>query len=242
VFVDQDTTYEQIISNYGICSFFDDPVIHNNNIKVEYSKLFDQLIDRIRLITADAISNSQYSKLIQDSKIKKIDGIPETQAFQIFYDYLFIDDQSKKKSHKGKNKNIGDESSTYRDLALKYLHKEQHHTQCNDCQYKMYEPVDKNKLAKIGLNQNCLSCQSKNVEYHGLKCGQKSSANPSCTKHGEVSIVIYIFQTIEPKMRKLKQICKSDEIVTDIKQRISELLLAKNHISEFEETFKNLNY
>ena len=236
------STYDEIISNYSLKSIIDDPAVYNNNIEEEYCNLFDQLVTRIRELAASSLSKRQHTKLMKDPEVIKVDGIPETQNFQIFYEYFFIDDLKLKQEHSGRAKNAGDESSTYRDLAFKYLQKEQHYTQCGACSYKMYEPTESGKFKKLGHRTTCEKCNSTTVLYHGPKCGKPVGPNPMCTDHGDIDVVMYIFQTIEPKIRRLEQLVKNDSQAIEIKDRLKELLQAKDEMSAFEDMFKMLNY
>ena len=185
---------------------------------------------------------------MSDPDVLKVDGIPETQNFQIFYEYFFIDDVSQKRSHFGKAKDRGDESSTYRDLAYRYLKKEQHYTECKDCNHKMYEPTESAKLKKVGLRQQCEQCSSTDIVYHGPKCGRPNSNNPTSPDHGpggqyeDIEIVMYIFQTIEPKIRRLEELVKNDKQAQEIYERIQELLIAKDDLNAHQDMVKLLNY
>jgi len=174
--------------------------------------------------------------------VKKVDGIPETQNFQIFYNYFFIDDLEKKQAHLGRAKNKSDETSTYRELALEFLQKEQHYTKCNDCFVKMYEPTESAKFKKAGSRAQCEECKSLNVKYHGPKCGQSDGLDPLCKEHGNIEIVMYIFQTIEPKIRRLEELVKSDKVAADLYERIRELLQARDELDAYQDMVKLLNY
>lgn len=242
------STYEDVISNYAITSNIDDPAVHHNMVEEEKSALFEKLIVRIRELAASSLSKKQYKRLMNDPNVEKVNGIPSTQNFQIFYEYFFIDDEEKKKGHFGKAKDKGDESSTYRDLAYRYLKKEQHYTQCNECLHVMYEPTESAKFKKAGTRQKCEECCSTNVTYHGPKCGRPNGSNPTCPDHGpggpyeDIEIVMYIFQTIEPKIRRLEELVKNDKQAQEIYERIQELLIAKDELNAYQDMVKLLNY
>lgn len=234
--------YDEIIANYAPQGSATDPSIYHGTIQEEKDELFTQLIDRIRELSVKSLSKKQYSKLVNDPSIVKINGIPETQNFKIFYEYFFIDDVNQKQQHTGKIKNNGDESSTYKELALKYLKKEQHYTRCLDCNLKMYEPTESGKFKKLGISNKCTHCSSINIVYHGPKCGQPGSCNPNCKEHPDVEIVMYIFQTIEPKIRRLEELVRNDKQAKEIYERIQELLMAKDELESFQDMVKLLNY
>jgi hypothetical protein len=235
-------TYEDIISNYALTSVVDDPAVYHNRIEEEKEELHIKLVDRIRELAATSLTKKQLEKLVNDPLVPKVHGIPETQNFLIFYEYWFMDDIEKKKNHLGKSKDSGDESSTYRDLALKYLRKEQHYTRCLDCSCKMYEPTESAKFKKIGTKQVCDKCSSVNIKYHGPKCGHPGSLDSSCKEHGDVEITMYIFQTIEPKIRRLEEMVQDDEQAKEIFEKIRELLAAKEQIYAHQDMIKLLNF
>jgi hypothetical protein len=236
------TLYEEIILNYGITTTTSDPTVYHNNIESERSELFDQLVSRIRELAASCLSQKQFQKLLQDPSVKKVEGVPETQNFQIFYNYFFMDDLEKKKEHEGRAKNKSDETSTYRELALKFLQKEQHYTKCLSCNNKMYEPTESAKFKRSGTKVACEECNSTSVQYHGPKCGTPGSLNPSCKDHGDVEIVMYIFQTIEPKIRRLEELVRNDKQAKELYDRIRELLQARDELDSFQDMVKLLNY
>lgn len=236
------STYEEIISNYSVTTVSNDNAVFQNNIEIEKAELFEQLINRIRELAASCLSHKQFQKLINDPSVKKVAGIPETQNFQIFYNYFFIDDLEKKQSHQGRAKNKSDETSTYRELALEFLQKEQHYTKCNDCSLKMYEPTESAKFKKAGCRIQCEECNSVSVKYHGPKCGQVGSLDPVCKEHGDIEIVMYIFQTIEPKIRRLEELVKSDKVAAELYERIRELLQARDELDAYQDMVKLLNY
>lgn len=240
--VDGSSTYEEVITNYAHTSTIDTPSVHHNTLEEEKNTLFLQLIDRIRELSAISLSKKQYQKLIDDPEVTKVNGVPETQNFKIFYEYFFIDDVDQKQTHYGKTKDVGDESSTYRNLAYKYLKKEQHYSRCNDCDHKMYEPTESGKFKKAGPRSQCEVCESTNVFYHGPKCGRPGSANPDCKEHGDIEIVMYIFQTIEPKIRRLEELVKNDDVAQDLYERINELLIAKEELGAYQDMAMLLNY
>ena len=236
------STYEEIISNYNVATVSNDSAVFQNNIEIEKAELFDQLIKRIRALAASCLSSKQHQRLLDDPSVKKVDGIPETQNFQIFYNYFFIDDLEKKQAHLGRAKNKSDETSTYRELALEFLHKEQHYTKCNDCLHKMYEPTESAKFKKAGSRTQCELCQSFKVKYHGPKCGHSDGLDPLCKEHGHIEIVMYIFQTIEPKIRRLEELVKSDKESAELYERIRELLQARDELDAYQDMVKLLNY
>lgn len=236
------STYEDIIANYSVNTAFNDQSVFHNNVEIEKADLLEKLIDRIRELAASCLSQKQFQKLINDPAVKKVHGIPETQNFQIFYNYFFIDDLEKKKEHSGRAKNKADETSTYRELALEFLQKEQHYTRCLDCELRMYEPTESSKFKKAGHRVICEECQSKNVKYHGPKCGTINSLDPQCKDHGNIEIVMYIFQTIEPKIRRLEELVKSDKTAKELYERIHELIQARDELDAYQDMVKLLNY
>ena len=239
---DNKSSYEEIISNYSLTSRSNDPAVFHGNIEFERSALYDQLLSRIRTLAASCLSQKQLDKLMLDPTVKKIDGVPVTQNFQIFYNYFFIDDIKKKKDHDGRAKNKSDETSTYRELALQFLQKEQHYTKCSDCSSKMYEPTESAKFKKAGAHSYCEECKGTNVVYHGPKCGRPGSLNPNCRAHGNIEIVMYIFQTIEPKIRRLEELVRNDKTAAEIYERIRELMSAREELDAFQDMVKILNY
>ena len=54
-------------------------------VEEEKTELFSKLITRIRELAASSLSKKQYERLMKDPEILKVDGIPETQNFRIFY-------------------------------------------------------------------------------------------------------------------------------------------------------------
>lgn len=235
------SSFEDVIAGYNIYKS-SDQAIHHNTIEIERSRLMEELLRRIRILSLQNLTSKQYKKLLEDPQTIIIDGIPETQSFQIFYNYFFMDDQQKKKTHEGKANNKSDESSTYRELALRYLKKEQHYTRCLTCNHKMYEPTESAKFKKHGHHLSCTECTSKRVKYHGPHCGQPDSLDPSCREHGDIEIVMYIFQTIEPKIRRLEEIVKKDPVAKDLYERIKELAIARDEVDAFQDMIKLLNY
>ena len=153
-----------------------------------------------------------------------------------------MDDKSKEIAHDGKARNKADESSTYRELALTYLKKEQHYTKCYDCSVKMYEPTESSKFKKSGPHTFCIECNSTNIKYHSPKCGTINGLDPKCREHGNVEIVMYIFQTIEPKIRRLEELVKKDLKSLEIYNRIKELTSARSELDTFQDMIKLLNY
>jgi hypothetical protein len=106
----------------------------------------------------------------------------------------------------------------------------------------MYEPTESGKFKKSGPRLHCEACKGSNVKYHPPKCGKAGGPNPLCTEHLNVDIVMYIFQTIEPKIRRLEELVKNDSEAKEIYERIQELFIAKEEMSAFEDMFKILNY
>lgn len=242
------STYEEIISQYQIGGLGEDQAIYHNVVEEERAHLFNKLIMRIRELAASSLSKKQYERLMKDPNVLKIGGIPETQNFKIFYEHFFIDDLNQKQQHLGKAKDAGDESSTYRHLALKYLRKEQHYTECLDCSYRMYEPTESSKFKKAGIRTVCEKCESTNVQYHGPKCGRPTGKHPNCPVHGvggpseDTEVVMYIFQTIEPKIRRLEELVRNDQQAQELYERIQELLQAKQDMVAYQDMVKLLNY
>ena len=98
----------------------------------------------------------------------------------------------------------------------------------------MYEPTESGKFKKIGARTTCEQCKSTNVKYHGPKC--------KCNDHGDIEIVMYIFQTIEPKIKRLEELVRNDKQANEIHERIQELLSAKEEIDSYQDMVKLLNY
>ena len=236
------STYEDVISNYSLTATLNDQAVHHNMIEIEKSILIEKLISRIRELALESLTTKQHQKLLDSPDVVKTDGVPETQNFQIFYNYFFMDDKSKKIAHDGKARNKADESSTYRELALTYLKKEQHYTKCYDCSVKMYEPTESSKFKKSGPHTFCIECNSTNIKYHSPKCGTVNGLDPKCREHGNVEIVMYIFQTIEPKIRRLEELVKKDLKSLEIYNRIKELTSARSELDTFQDMIKLLNY
>ena len=235
-------SYENIIAAYGTNHNTDDPVVQNNLIQFEKNSLFEKLLHRVRELAASNLSSKQLEKLLKDPTTVVVNGVPETQNFQIFYNYFFMDNLTSKKDHKGKTKNSSDESSTYRELALRFLKKEQHYTKCSACSHKMYEPTESAKFKKLGARTSCEQCNSLKVVYHGPHCGCPGSLRPSCKEHGDTEVVMYIFQTIEPKMRRLEELIKKDAVAKEFYQRIDELIRIESELHNQQEMVKLLNY
>jgi ubiquinone biosynthesis protein COQ9 len=106
----------------------------------------------------------------------------------------------------------------------------------------MYEPIESSKFKKLGTRTRCEQCDSTNVQYHGPKCGHPQSCNPNCKEHGDVEIVMYIFQTIEPKIKRLEELIKNDKQAQQIYERIKELIVAREELHSYEDLVKLLNY
>lgn len=235
-------TLEEAICAYDIKGHYN-AEIHFNAIEETIFKLTEQLISRIRRLAAHAVTKKQYKRLMADPNvIKDQDGVPETTLFQIFYNYFFTDNLEDKVKLNGKAKNKGDESSTYRQLALRFLKKEQHYSRCNKCKHKMYESTESGIFKKTGTRKTCELCESTNVSYHGPKCGKVGSNNPNCKEHGDIEIVMYIFQTVEPKIRKLEKIVKEDQICKDLYEELKDVYLQKEKMDNYQDYIKLLNY
>jgi len=239
---DSKSTVEDTAVSYVVSSS-DEDLFLSSNVEEQRAILFEDLICRVRALAASCLPKKQLEKLLSDPTVlKDKNGVPDTLNFQIFYNYFFTDDPEKKKQLKGKAKNTADETSTYRELAFKYLGKEQHYTQCLDCNHKMYEPTESAKFKKLGTRKSCESCNSLNVQYHGPHCGKSNSLNPSCRDHYNHEVVMYIFQTIEPKIRRLETLIKSDKVAMDLYERIRDLSLVRDKLDAFTDMAKILNY
>lgn len=241
---DSKGTYEDVITSHDPCLPFVDPaVVYAGSVEEKIFNLIEDLLDRVRKLAASCIGQKQYAKLLADPHVvKDKNGVPETLNFQIFYNYFFTDDPNAKIQHLGRAKNAADETSTYRELALKFLKKEQHYTQCQSCRHKMYEPTESAKFKRVGARQQCEQCSSTAVQYHGPKCGRLGSNNPQCKDHGEIEIVMYIFQTIEPKIRRLEKLVQQDAISQQIYEQIQELYQAREQLDSYAELARILNY
>lgn len=236
------SVFESIISKNPTGKYSSDPAVLHNTLDIERGILMERLIKRIKELSLDNLPEKQRIKFIKDNFEAYEDGVPETQNFKIFYNYFFMDDADLKKEHNGRSKNKADESSNYRQLALKYLKKEQHYSRCLDCGTKVYEPTESGKFKRNGPNKQCLECDSFNMKYHGPKCGRIGSLDPCCKEHGDTEIVMYIFQTIEPKIRRLEELVRADKEACDLYRRIRELILAREEADYFVDMIKLLNY
>jgi len=241
---DAKTTYEETISLQSTYLADSDPILFfSSELDDKIADLYEDLLDRIRFLASSNIGKKKYQELVDDPSVfKDRNGVPETVNFQIFYNYFFTDDPEDKKGKKGKAKNKSDETSTYRELALKFLKKEQHYTSCNFCEHKMYEPTESSKFKKAGPHSFCENCESTDVVYHGPHCGTPKGANPECKEHGDVEIVMYIFQTIEPKIRRLEKLVRTDPVAIEISNELAEVYEAKDKLNTNVDMAKILNY
>lgn len=226
-----DKLYDEIIQSHSldIYSKVDIP-ISSSLVESQKSNLLEEVIDRLRYLAAKDLSEDKRKELIEDSNVlKDKHGIPETILFKIFYDYFFADSLEDKKSV-GKINNIGDESTNYRRLALKYLNKELHFSQCQDCKCKVYESQENSKIKRNGTCKICPSCSSKNIVYHkpGCKCGE----------HGNVEVIQYAYQAVEFKIRRLEEKAKKDKKIQELCKRIREFDEIKSDLRGFEDFAK----
>lgn len=234
--------FEGIVSKVPVGKYSSDQSVLHGTLDIERNLLMERLIKRIKELSLESLPERQRKRTLKENLNLLEDDVPETQNFKIFYNYFFMDDYETKKEHNGRSKNKADESSTYRQLALRYLKKEQHYSRCLDCGTKTYEPTDSAKFKRNGPHKNCPECDSTNLKYHGPKCGQPGSLDPNCREHGDIEVVMYIFQTIEPKIRRLEELVRGDREACEIYRRIRELKLAREESDYFADMVKLLNF